>query len=221
MHSVAPRDHKRGYGSTGSRIIWTELIISTYGCRGHRHSCVHVRRFDTHRTRLSQSRKQYFSDLRLTTSIHSASQLETSNPSSSNVRQNSILRHRHDTSKSLPQPAPVPHLLTSQGLGYEFVRQLRSLPNAIVFATSRDPSTSKLTSLTDKGNVHLVKITKQPDSVNEALDAAEQIKKVAGKVDIVIANAGIIGHETCIADLAISEFQGFLDVNLLNNIAIF
>ena len=66
-----------------------------------------------------------------------------------------------------------------------------------------------------------MKITKQPDSVAEALDAAEQIKKVAGKVDIVIANAGIIGHETSIVDLSMREFQGFLDVNLFNNIAIF
>jgi NAD(P)-dependent dehydrogenase (short-subunit alcohol dehydrogenase family) len=35
------------------------------------------------------------------------------------------------------------------------------------------------------------------------------------------ANAGIIGHETAIADSSISEYQSFLNVNLLNNIAIF
>ena len=59
---------------------------------------------------------------------------------------------------------------TTQGIGYEFVRQLRERPGAIVFATSRDPDTTKLKALTDKGNVHLVKITKQPESVKEALD---------------------------------------------------
>jgi NAD(P)-dependent dehydrogenase (short-subunit alcohol dehydrogenase family) len=75
--------------------------------------------------------------------------------------------------------------------------------------------------LTDKGNVHIVKITKQPESVDEALAAAEVVKKVAGKVDVVIANAGIIGHETSIADSPMDMFQQFLDVNLLNNIAIF
>jgi NAD(P)-dependent dehydrogenase (short-subunit alcohol dehydrogenase family) len=69
--------------------------------------------------------------------------------------------------------------------------------------------------------VHIVKITKQPESVDEALAAAEVVKNVAGKVDVVIANAGIIGHETSIADSPMDMFQQFLNVNLLNNIAIF
>lgn len=69
--------------------------------------------------------------------------------------------------------------------------------------------------------MHIVKITKQPESVNEALAAAELVKKVAGKVDVVIANAGIIHHETGIADSPINMYQQFLDVNLLNNIATF
>ncbi|KIW99205.1 uncharacterized protein Z519_00868 [Cladophialophora bantiana CBS 173.52] len=108
------------------------------------------------------------------------------------------------------------------GLGYEFVRQLRERPGAIVFATSRDPErATRLQALTDKGNVHIVKITKQPESVNEALEAAEVVKKIAGKVDVVVANAGIIHHETSIADSPMSMYQEFLDVNLLNNIAIF
>jgi len=111
---------------------------------------------------------------------------------------------------------------TTQGIGYEFVRQLRERPGAVVFATSRDPEKStRLKALTDKGNVHLVKITKQPEANDEALQAAELIKKVAGKVDVIIANAGIIGHETSIADSSISEYQQFLDVNLFNNISIF
>lgn len=91
-----------------------------------------------------------------------------------------------------------------------------------MFATTRDPErATRLSSLTDKGNVHIVKITKQPESVQEALAAAEQVKNVAGKVDVVIANAGIIHHETSVADSPLSMYQDFLDVNLLNNIAIF
>jgi NAD(P)-dependent dehydrogenase (short-subunit alcohol dehydrogenase family) len=73
------------------------------------------------------------------------------------------------------------------------VRQLRDRPGAIVFATSRNPDSAKLKALTDKGNVHLVKITKQPEAVDEALQAAELVRKVAGKVDVVIANAGEFG----------------------------
>ena len=66
-----------------------------------------------------------------------------------------------------------------------------------------------------------MKISKQPEAVHEATEAAKLIRKVAGKVDVVIANAGIIGHETTIADSKIADYQRFLDVNLLNNIAIF
>ena len=108
-----------------------------------------------------------------------------------------------------------------QGLGYEFVRQLRDRPGAIVFASSRDPAKSKVQSLTDKGNVHLVKIGKQPDSIQDCLDAAEQVKKIAGKVDVVIANAGVIEHAKSVPDTSIDFYQHVLDVNLMNNIALF
>jgi NAD(P)-dependent dehydrogenase (short-subunit alcohol dehydrogenase family) len=46
-------------------------------------------------------------------------------------------------------------------------------------------------------------------------------KKVAGKLDVVIANAGIIHHETSIADSPMAMYQQLPDVNLLNKIAIF
>ncbi|KIV84994.1 hypothetical protein PV11_00735 [Exophiala sideris] len=120
-------------------------------------------------------------------------------------------------------PPELASMLTiSQGLGYEFVRQLRDRPGAIVFATTRDPGrASRLSSLTDKGNVHIVKIGNQPDSVNDALTAAEQVKSIAGKVDVVIANAGIFDHETSITDTSMAMYQQMLDVNVLNNIAIF
>lgn len=68
--------------------------------------------------------------------------------------------------------------------------------------------------------MHIVKITKQPESVSEALAAAELVKKIAGKVDVVIANAGIIQHESSIADSSMDMFQQLLNVNLLNSIAI-
>jgi len=111
---------------------------------------------------------------------------------------------------------------TTQGLGYEFVRQLRERPGAIVFATSRNPDkATRLSSLADRGNVHIVKIGNQPESVTDSLAAAELVKKIAGKVDVVIANAGIIEHETSIPDTSMAFYQQMLDVNLLNNIALF
>ncbi len=75
------------------------------------------------------------------------------------------------------------------------MRQLRDRPGAIVFATSRDPDNSKVSQLTDKGNVHLVKLTKQPESVDEALEAAKIVKKVAGKVDVVVSCDGCLREQ--------------------------
>lgn len=69
------------------------------------------------------------------------------------------------------------------------MRQLSARPGAIVFATSRDPeaSAAKFKPLTDQGNVHVVKITKQPEAIDESLKAAELVKKIAGKVDVVVS----------------------------------
>lgn len=107
-------------------------------------------------------------------------------------------------------------------MGYEFVRQLRDRPGAIVFATSRNPEkAARLSSLTDSGNVHIVKIGNQPESIADSLAAAELVKDIAGKVDVVIANAGIFEHETSIANTPIGMYQQMLDVNLLNTIALF
>lgn len=50
-------------------------------------------------------------------------------------------------------------------------------------SSSQQPAThtnSILPPLTDNGNVHLVKIIKQPNAANEALEAAKLIEKVAG-----------------------------------------
>ena len=101
------------------------------------------------------------------------------------------------------------------------MRQLRDRPGAIVFASTRNPDQSKVKSLTDKGNVHVVKIGKQPESVNDCLAAAELVKKVAGKVDVVIANAGVIEHAKSVPDTPMEFYQKVLDVNLMNNIALF
>jgi hypothetical protein len=57
-----------------------------------------------------------------------------------------------------------------------------------VFATSRDPENSKVSKLTDKGNVHVVKLTKQPEVNDEVLEIARLVKEKAGKVDYVIVS---------------------------------
>lgn len=80
----------------------------------------------------------------------------------------------------------------NRGIGYEFVKQLSSRPDVIIFAGIRtDPSPgSPLAKLIQQlpEVVVPVKITAVDESNNKA--AAKEIKGKVGKVDVLIASAG-------------------------------
>jgi NAD(P)-dependent dehydrogenase (short-subunit alcohol dehydrogenase family) len=67
---------------------------------------------------------------------------------------------------------------------------LSARPNAIVFAGVRDikaAQSGRLGSIA-RSNLHLLKITSADEADNRA--AAAEVEKIAGKVDVVLANAG-------------------------------
>jgi len=83
--------------------------------------------------------------------------------------------------------SPVP------GLG--FVSALAVRPNVIVFAGARDPSSAaELKSLELKypDIVHVVKLSSADRTDNTA--AVAEIERAAGRLDVIIANAGIAAH---------------------------
>lgn len=66
----------------------------------------------------------------------------------------------------------------------------------MIFAGARNPSTaSQLQSLAKEypSKVHVVKLTSCDKADNEA--AVAEVKRVAGKLDVVIANAGTVNHK--------------------------
>lgn len=78
----------------------------------------------------------------------------------------------------------------SPGLG--IVTALASRDDTIVFAGARNPpAATDLHALADKhpGKVHVVKLVSSDRAGNE--DAVSQIKAIAGRLDVVIANAGV------------------------------
>ncbi|KAL1745111.1 hypothetical protein HDZ31DRAFT_63443 [Schizophyllum fasciatum] len=80
----------------------------------------------------------------------------------------------------------------NRGLGFGLVTQLVKRTDAIVFAGVRNPdSADKLQALASAypGKVHIVKLLAADRANNVA--AADEIRKVAGHLDVVIANAGI------------------------------
>lgn len=76
-------------------------------------------------------------------------------------------------------------------LGLAIVTALASRDDTIVFAGARNPSTATdLHALAEKypGKFHVVKLVSNDKAGNEA--AVAQIKDIAGRLDVVIANAG-------------------------------
>jgi NADP-dependent 3-hydroxy acid dehydrogenase YdfG len=71
------------------------------------------------------------------------------------------------------------------------VKTLLARPSAIVFASTWDPSNSTdLQALSEEhmGKLHIVKLTSTNEAENKAV--VEHIKTTAGRLDVVIANAG-------------------------------
>ncbi|KAL1691080.1 hypothetical protein GGG16DRAFT_54311 [Schizophyllum commune] len=80
----------------------------------------------------------------------------------------------------------------NRGIGLAIVTALSARPDAVVFAGARDPSRADdLNALarahTDR--VHVVKVVSADKETNEA--SIEEVKRVIGRLDVVIANAGI------------------------------
>jgi NAD(P)-dependent dehydrogenase (short-subunit alcohol dehydrogenase family) len=69
---------------------------------------------------------------------------------------------------------------------------LAARPDTIVFAGAREPEAAtelKALAKSHPGALHVVKLTSANEADNRA--AVEEIKKVAGRLDVVIANAGV------------------------------
>ena len=83
-------------------------------------------------------------------------------------------------------------------LGLGLVTALAHRDNATVFAGARNPSAATaLHALTKEfpGKVHIVKLTSCDKEDNEA--AINEIRSIAGRLDVVIANAGTVVLSLC------------------------
>jgi NAD(P)-dependent dehydrogenase (short-subunit alcohol dehydrogenase family) len=103
------------------------------------------------------------------------------------------------TYRSMRLPSEYPTDRTFSGLG--LVTQLSTRPNTVVFAGARNPESAvdlKKLAADHSNVVHVVKLTSGDASDNAA--AVDIIKAVVGRLDVVIANAGvhtILGSYPC------------------------
>ncbi|KAJ7133302.1 hypothetical protein C8R44DRAFT_585598, partial [Mycena epipterygia] len=108
----------------------------------------------------------------------------------------------------------------NRGLGYGLAATLAARPDAIVFGGARDPAAQSLKDLAAKHpNFHPIKLTSGDKADNEA--AIAEIQKIAGQLNIIIANAGISKHYGPLATAPISEFRDHFEVNTLGPVILF
>ncbi|EIN06057.1 NAD(P)-binding protein [Punctularia strigosozonata HHB-11173 SS5] len=104
----------------------------------------------------------------------------------------------------------------NRGLGLGLVRTLAARPNTIVFAGARNPSTAtELQTLASEqpGKVNPVKLVAADKPGNEA--AVEEIKAKAGRLDVVIANAGIFQDYCSAIKATADQLREHLEVNTI------
>lgn len=109
----------------------------------------------------------------------------------------------------------------NRGIGFEFVKQLSTRENVVIFATARNPS--KATALNEleatNPKVHVLQL--ESTSAADAAAAATQIEKIAGGLDVVIANAGIANNWQDITEVEIASFEEHLQVNVIGTMILF
>ncbi|KAJ7367350.1 hypothetical protein DFH08DRAFT_798148 [Mycena albidolilacea] len=109
---------------------------------------------------------------------------------------------------------------SNRGIGYTLAATIAARPNTIVFAGARNPAAQSLKDLAAKhSNVHPIKLTSGDEADNSA--AVAEIQKIAGRIDVVIANAGISKYFGGLATTPLSEFRDHWEVNTLGLVVLF
>ncbi|KAL1752455.1 hypothetical protein FB107DRAFT_219900 [Schizophyllum commune] len=120
--------------------------------------------------------------------------------------------------------SPAVYLLTgaNRGIGLGLAKQIAARPDAILFAGARDPDRATdlhALAAAHPGRVHVLKLVSADQANNAA--AAEEIKRVAGRLDVVIANAGISDCFEPALEVAPEEIIRHVEVNTNGPLVLF
>jgi len=110
----------------------------------------------------------------------------------------------------------------NRGIGLGLVTALASRDDVVVFAGARNPSAAKdLHVLAEKypGKLHIVKLTSGDKTENEGVIA--EIRAIAGRLDVVIANAGISQYYGTALATPAEEMRVHYEVNVIGTLVLF
>ncbi|GAA6021589.1 hypothetical protein JCM10207_005076 [Rhodosporidiobolus poonsookiae] len=109
----------------------------------------------------------------------------------------------------------------NRGIGFGLVKSLASRPNVLIFATARNPSKADaLNSLAkETGNIEVVKL--ESVSEEDAHAAAKLVEEKVGRVDVLIANAGIADAYGRVETHSLAEYRRHYEVNVFGPLLLF
>ncbi|TRM57904.1 hypothetical protein BD626DRAFT_438812 [Schizophyllum amplum] len=110
----------------------------------------------------------------------------------------------------------------NRGIGLEFINTLARRPNTIVFAGARNPSVAiDLNTLAAKypDRVHVVQLVSGEKEGNARV--IEKIKQTAGRLDVVIANAGICQWMGPLVEAPAETMTEHFNVNVVGTLVLF
>jgi len=119
---------------------------------------------------------------------------------------------------------PIVYLVSgaNRGIGLGFVTALARRDNVIVFAGARNPTAAEdLQSLVQEfpGKVHIVKLTSCDKTDNDA--AVANIKTIAGRLDVVIACAGINQFIGPSLETPVEQMRDHFEINTVGTLVLF
>ncbi|KII93152.1 hypothetical protein PLICRDRAFT_35337 [Plicaturopsis crispa FD-325 SS-3] len=110
----------------------------------------------------------------------------------------------------------------NRGIGFGIVQSLVLRDDVVVFAGARDPAAAKnLQALATEhpAKLHVVKLTSGNEEDNQA--AAALVQKVAGHVDVIIANAGIAETWAPVHKAPAEDVRRHFEVNAIGPLVLF
>ncbi|TRM70530.1 hypothetical protein BD626DRAFT_30124 [Schizophyllum amplum] len=120
--------------------------------------------------------------------------------------------------------SPTVHLISgaNRGIGLNFVKILVQRPDVVVFAGARKrEAATELHALAEAhpGKLHVVALTSADRGNNDA--AIAEVKRVAGRLDVVIANAGICDTYVGGLDVSPADMTRHFEVNVNGPLVLF
>ncbi|KAL1725687.1 hypothetical protein EV714DRAFT_220887 [Schizophyllum commune] len=111
---------------------------------------------------------------------------------------------------------------TNRGVGLAIVRLLAVRPDVVIYATARKLDTAlDLQALANgsSGKVRLLELQLGDEAAHEA--AIARIKDDVGRLDVVIANAGMVSHIGPMVEMPVQALRDHFEVNTIGPFVLF